>query len=386
MRLLYLSAISLLLLMLSLAIGGTSFLNIPLTSEKPNVISDIPLNQFHIVNYYSHSTSHSWYCGPLGNTKPEDPYSLGYETTLFSPRMNLDQGAKKITLTFWQMIDTSNDYNGGDYCRIIVVSDQRQPTVIYEKNSPYDSSGWQQQVLDITQYRGESNFQVRFIFHPDEDPLVDRGWYVDDVLIETQLSQVDLISVVEFDQYLPPGWSQDPPYEDTNDWHQFNLNFDNVARRYYQPYETNSVDELITPTKDATYFTTLYLDYWTLYDKQAPEPNFKHARVLGSIDGGVTWPYEIKYYGFDDFTGTENFNMTSWAAGKSSLRLKFRLECKAADNVYTWAIDSIRLYGDMTRKDINDDIEKGRDGWRTDPPAYAIESTSIGAIKAVFGN
>jgi len=384
MRLLYLSSIFLLLLMCSLAIGGGFSLNNPLTSEKPNSPLPIPVNLFHIVSYYSHSPSHSWYCGPLDNTKHEDPYSLGYETTLYSPRLNLDQGAKKITLTFWHEIDTSNDYNGGDWCRIVVVSDQRQPTVIYEKNSPYNTSGWKQETLDLTSYRGDTNFQIRFIFKPDEDTNVDSGWYIDDVLVETQLSQVDLISVVEFDEYLPPGWSQDPPNEDTNDWHQYNLNMDMVARRYYQPYEMNSIDELISPTKDATYFTSLYLDYWTLYDKQAPAPGKHHAQVLGSIDGGVTWPYEIKWYGYDDFTGTENINITSWAAGKSSLRLKFRLECAEPENVYTWALDSIRVYGDMTRKDINDDIEKGRDGWRTNAPG--ISPTSLGTIKALFGN
>ncbi|MGQ9705869.1 MAG: hypothetical protein ACUVWP_02550 [bacterium] len=386
MRLFYLSSIFLSLLTFSLAMGGMSYLNIPITSEKPNSNLDIPLNWFHIVNYWSHSSSHSWYCGPKENTKHDETYSLGYDTALYSPRMGLDQGAKKITLTFWHELDTSNDYNGGDIARIIVDSAQIQPTVIYEKNSPYNTNGWKQETLDLTNYRGQTDFQIIFVFDPDEDTNVDYGWYIDDILIESQLSQIDLIPVVEFDEYLPPGWSQDPPSDDTNDWHQYNLNMDWVARRYYQPYEMNSVDELISPTKNALYFTTLYLDYWTLYDKQAPYPNTKHAKILGSIDGGVTWPYEIKYYGYDDFTGTENVNITTWAAGKTSLRFKFRLECSEPENVYTWALDSIRIYGDMLRRDIDENVENGRNGWKTIPREDSIVYSSIGNIKALFNN
>jgi hypothetical protein len=376
---------TILLFLISIAlIAEGSFINIPLTLDKPHSIFDTYVNWFHIINYYSHSPSHSWYCGPKENTGPNDYYALGYETTLVSQRMDLDRIATKITLTFWQDIDTSNDYNGGDYCRIIVKSDQIQPTVIYEKNSPYNTNGWKQETLDLTLYRGQTNFQIRFIFHPDEDPLVDHGWYIDDIRIDAQLSQVDLVPVIEFDEYPPPGWSQDPPYEDTNDWHQWNIDLDNVATRYYQPYEYNSVDELTSPTSDATYFTSLILEYWTLYEVRSPENNYHHAQVLGSIDGGATWPYEIKYYGFDTFAGTENIDITSWAAGKNSLRFKFRLQCEVPDNVIQWVIDSFRVYGDLDKKYIDDNVERGREGWRTVPVEYAIETSSIGIIKAIF--
>ncbi|MGQ9705868.1 MAG: hypothetical protein ACUVWP_02545 [bacterium] len=356
-----------------------------LTSEKPTSSPlYIPLNWFHIVDYYSHSSTHSWFCGPKENTKYEDHYSLGYETALVSPRLNLDQGAKKITLSFWHDLDTSNDYNGNDICTVMIQSDQTQPKIVYERNSPYDTSGWKKESIDLTRFRGNTNFVIKFIFSPDEDTNVDNGWYIDDVLIEMQLSQVDLISVVEFDTYLPTDWSQTPQFEDTNDWHQFNFNMDMIARRYYQPYETNSIDELISPIVNSTYFTTLNIQYWTLYDVGAPEQNFHHAQVLGSIDGGITWPYEIKYYSFDNFMGNENLNITSWACGKNSLRFKFRLECKAADNVYTWALDSIKVYGDLTKKVVDHTVENGREGWRTIPPEAVIETTSIGNVKAIF--
>jgi len=377
-------AFSLLLLITLIASSEANVLCNSLSLDKPGSITEQEPNWFHIVDYYSHSTSHSWYCGPKSNTRPDDPYSLGYETTLVSPRLNLERSAKKITLSFWQDLDTSNDYNGGDFCRVIIQSDQIQPIVIYEKNSPYDTNGWKQETIDLTQYRGQTNFIIMFVFHPDEDTNVDRGWYIDDIRLEAQLSQVDLMSVVEFDEYLPPGWSQDPPYEDTNDWHQWNINLDNVAARYYQPYEYNSIDELTTSTLDATYFTSLYLEYWTLYEVRSPENNYHHAQVLGSIDGGATWPYEIKWYGFNNFTGDENIDITSWSAGRSSIKFKFRLDCKIPENVLQWMLDSIKVYGDMNKKYIDEDVERGREGWKTVPIEYGIQSISIGEIKAIF--
>jgi len=339
---------------------------------------DIPINRWHIIDCYSHSPTHCWWCGPIDS----DKYSLGYETYLKSPKFNLDENAKRITLYFYQDIDTSNDYNGGDYCRVIVVSDQMQPTVIYEKNSPYDTNGWNQETLDLTTYRGQTNFQIRFIFKPDEDTLVDEGWLIDDVLLETELTDADLIANVEFDEYLPPDWSQNPPSNDTNDWHQSGSQNAHVAKRDYLPPENNSTDDLITPIVDSTNFTTLNIEYWTLYNKYDPIPGYHHAQVLGSIDGGITWTYEIKWYGFDDFIGNEKFDISSWATGKSQLRFMWRIRCQSYTDVYTWEIDKVRVYGDKKRTDFEDDIENGKDGWRTGE--WNIETSSIGIIKAIF--
>ncbi|MGQ9705867.1 MAG: hypothetical protein ACUVWP_02540 [bacterium] len=183
----------------------------PIPFNKPLTI---PYNAWHIIDCYSHSPTHSWWCGPKGYY---DKYSLGYQTYLLSPKFNLDANAEKITLYFYHDLDTSDDYNGGDFCRIFVHSDQRQPTLLYEKNSPYDTYGWEKETLDLTPYKGDTNFRIRFDFRPDEDTLVDEGWFIDDVLIETELTKADLIALVEFDEYLPPGWFQDPPFEDTND-------------------------------------------------------------------------------------------------------------------------------------------------------------------------
>jgi len=340
---------------------------------------DIPKNRWHIIDYYSHSPTHCWWCGPIDS----DKYSLGYETYLKSPRFNLDENAKRITLYFYQDIDTSNDYNGGDFCRIIVQSDQMQPTVIYEKNSPYDTNGWINIELDLTPYKGDTNFRIKFLFVPDEDTLVDEGWFIDDVILETELSNADLIANVEFDEYLPQGWSQNPPSDDTNDWHQFNYQNDNVARRYWLPIEKNSTDELISPIVDSTNFTSLNLEYWILYDANFNTPNYPYGQVLGSIDGGANWSYKLKWYGCNDFTGIEKFDISSWATRESSLRFKFILNCEEPETVYTWLLDSVRVYGDEKRKDFKDDIENGKDGWIPWPEG-AIETSSIGLIKTIF--
>jgi len=342
------------------------------------------VNKWHIVGYYSKSPVHSWWCGPTDCTKFGDDYVFGYDTWLISPRIQLDSGANKITLTFWSYIDTDSDTNGGDVCSVYVRSDQIQPVEIWRKNSPYKSNGWEKITLDLTQYRGQKNFTIIFFFDVDEDKYTDDGWFIDDVVLESQLSMVDLIPIEEFDKYLPDGWSQDPAYSDTNDWHQWSLGMDKVARRYYQPYEMESVDTLTSPTRDATYFTNLYLTYWTAYNVYNPEQNHTYGYVLGSIDGGVHWNYLIKEYKNTDITRAETIDISSWADGKSQLRFKWMLECPEPDDIYYWMIDSIQVYGNMERKDINDNIEHGRDGWRTYPAEYEIETSSIGIIKSIF--
>jgi len=342
------------------------------------------VNKWHIIGYYSNSPTHCWWCGPTDCTKFGDDYTFGYDTWLISPRIQLDNGAKKITLTFWTYIDTDSDIDGGDICSVYAQSDQTQPVVIWRKNSPYKSNGWEKITLDLTQYRGQTNFAIRFFFDVDEDKYIDDGWFIDDILIDSQLSMVDLIQNEEFDKYLPYGWSQEPVYSDTNDWHQWFLGMDKIARRYYQPYEMDSVDSLITPIKDATYFTSLYLNYWTSYSVYNPVPNHTYGYVLGSVDGGAHWNYLIKEYKDTDVTKAETIDISNWAAGKSQLRFEWMIECPEPDDVYYWMLDSIQVYGDMDRKYIDDNIENGRDGWRTYPSEYKVETSTIGIIKSIF--
>ncbi|MGQ9705866.1 MAG: hypothetical protein ACUVWP_02535 [bacterium] len=134
---------------------------------------------------------------------------------------------------------------------------------------------------------------------------------------------------------------------------------------------------------DSSNFTTLYIVYWTYYDVGNPSPNFHHAQVLGSIDGGTTWPYEIKWYGYNDFMGSEYINITSWAVGKNQLRFKWKLRCSETENLITWMIDSVKVYGDKIKKDIDHNVEKGKEGWRPYPDG-AIEPSSIGIIKVIY--
>ncbi|MGQ9705865.1 MAG: hypothetical protein ACUVWP_02530 [bacterium] len=354
------------------------------TSLIDNNYIDQRVNKWHIVDYYSKSPTHSWWCGPTDCVKFGDDYTFGYDTWLISPRLQLDSGAKKITLTLWTYLDTDNDVDGGDSCSIYIQSDQLQPFEIWKKNSPYKSNGWEKITLDLTQYRGHKNFTIKFYFNVDEDKYIDDGWFIDDIIVESQLSMIDLISTVEFDKYLPDEWSQEPVYNDTNDWHQWYLGMDKVARRYYQPYEMESVDSLISPTRNATYFTKLYLTYWTAYQVYEPKTNRTYGYVLGSDDGGNHWNNIIKEYKDTDVTRSETIDISSWAAGKNKIRLKWMVECEEPDDIYYWMLDSIQVYGDMNRKDINDDVEHGRDGWRVYPPDHEIDTSSIGLIKSVF--
>ena len=374
--------ISLLIVTSTIALGD----NKPIVSSQDYLIKNkdlgIRINKWHIVDYYSHSGSHSWWCGPEDANKPEDDYIYYYDSYLESLPLNFDTSTDSITLSFWYDIDTSNDYNGGDTCYLYIESDQQAPIIIWGYDSPYDSNGWTKATIDLSEYRGHTNFRMRFYFGADMDSLVDDGWNIDDVVIKSTYVDVDLISPVEFNVWLPEGWTQMPSYSDNNDWHKYIYGNDSVARRYNVPPEQNSIDELISPIKSAADFTKLYLSYWTDFNAYNPSPYNTYGKVLGSTDGGDHWNYFINQYQ-DDFKGNETFEITSWAAGEENIRIKWLLEQDEPDDVLWWLLDSIHIYGDMTRYDFKDDVEHGEDGWYVYPES-AVEMSSIGQIKALL--
>lgn len=356
-----------------------------LTSDEESLSSpDDRINRFHRVDYYAHGGTYSWWCGPEDATKFGDDYIYYYDTYLLSPRFNLDEGAYSIKLKYYEYMDTSNDTDGGDWCRVYIQSDQQGLTPIHEYNSPQYTGGWRLRTEDLTPYKGHTNLRIRFDFNVDIDSNVDDGWFIDDVLIEVEYRGTDLLEVTEFNEWLPMGWSQVPIYNDNNDWHKYVYGGDNVARRYFVPPEVNSIDELISPTLNADLYTNVILSYWTNYSPYNAQYNHTYGYVLGSTDGGAHWNHVIKEYKHNWYEGDEMIDISEWAAGADSIKIKFRLECPEQDDVEEWMIDSVHIYGNQKYNYFYDDMEEGRGGWQVYPPPAVISNTSIGQIKALL--
>ncbi len=72
------------------------------------------------------------------------------------------------------------------------------------------------------------------------------------------------------------------------------------------------------------------------------------AMVVGSTDGGITWPHTIAEYVEDRGTisvpESLSYNISSWAAGQADVRIAFRF---ATTNGLAWYLDEPRLISDL---------------------------------------
>ena len=139
--------------------------------------------------------------------------------------------------------------------------------------------------------------------------------------------------------------SESPPVWNNNDWHNYYYSTfgSNCARIYYSPYEL--MDEwLITPTVDCSAMSAVkllfrqYLYFYSTY------PGYGH--IDGSIDNGATWTESIAYYDATQATGYYVYDISSWAAGESEVKLRFRYTSTGTQGRY-WYVDDV-MFGDIT--------------------------------------
>ncbi|MDW7988206.1 MAG: hypothetical protein RMJ65_05850, partial [candidate division WOR-3 bacterium] len=146
----------------------------------------------------------------------------------------------------------------------------------------------------------------------------------------------------------PSGWRiyYDAPVG-PEDWHRATLghwqeNTSGYALISYDRRAHNTVDSLISPLIDCSRYRNVQLRC-SLYF-QHNSGNYT-AKIVGSTDGGITYPYIIKdLYGNYTLPYLETLDL-SWASRQSNVRIAFVFEGNIL-NINFWCLDNISLVGD----------------------------------------
>lgn len=102
------------------------------------------------------------------------------------------------------------------------------------------------------------------------------------------------------------------------------------------------IDSLISPVVNLETCTTATLCCSTYFDHKSSGYT---AKLVGSRDGGATYPYLIKNYtGYDFGPAAESFNIKSWAAGCSRVRFAW-VYTGGVNKIHFWALDNVRIKG-----------------------------------------
>lgn len=116
----------------------------------------------------------------------------------------------------------------------------------------------------------------------------------------------------------------------------------------FQTDDGHDLAELVSPVFDCASNDVVLFRFWQ--DILLNDNDFwPQCDVLGSTDGGASWPITIAHWnGTDDngslhrVTGPEQFDLSSWAAGRDNIRVKFHFEDAIWD---WWFIDDFQLLG-----------------------------------------
>jgi hypothetical protein len=206
-------------------------------------------------------------------------------------------------------------------------------------------------VYNITSFaQGDAAYKVAFVYRGNN------GWYVylDDLML---WSDANLRVTQNFSGWgiygnnPPAGWTilaltPYAPAWDNNDWHKYYYStwLDTVARVYYAPAEQQN-EWLITPALNlAPALDQVILTFKQFYDDGSVTNDT--ARVLGSTDGGATWPYTVAtYQGADQGSGAAPsrpvLDVTSWANGRTNVKFAFRYV--GSNSIGSWYVDSVKV-------------------------------------------
>ncbi|HBZ00474.1 MAG TPA: hypothetical protein DEO84_04035 [candidate division Zixibacteria bacterium] len=131
---------------------------------------------------------------------------------------------------------------------------------------------------------------------------------------------------------------------DDNDWHQANIaDWGNVARVFWSPVEQQN-ELLISPSMDFSDHTNnlhLSLKQWYEDITDARDTAF----ILGSINGGSTWPETLAtYFGADHGSlsnpAHDTLNILNWANDQTNVVIGFKY---VGNNDGRWYIDSVNV-------------------------------------------
>lgn len=152
----------------------------------------------------------------------------------------------------------------------------------------------------------------------------------------------------DFDAYTPQvpvfpptGWTVQT--SSSPSWYQTTGFQARCSRVSYQA----SDEWLISNSCDFSAYSTVYLqEYMYFYNSTSDSPSAAHFYIFGSIDDGATWTQTIAHYTNSGTTsGTFTYDISSWAAGQSNVKIAWQFVCAAStgtayDYVY---IDTVTL-------------------------------------------
>jgi len=158
----------------------------------------------------AHSPTKVWATNLAGN------YNNSEVSLLTSPAINLSAASPTpdvapLYLKWWQWLYTESNY---DYASIQVRGGATDWTTVYGPLSGAIDQTWTLHALDITDFAGTSDFQVRFVFTSDGSAGYP-GWYIDDASIVQCRPELGL--------YLSPGTVEAAGCNGTPETFTFNL-------------------------------------------------------------------------------------------------------------------------------------------------------------------
>ncbi|MCJ7570392.1 MAG: hypothetical protein MUO82_00725, partial [Candidatus Thermoplasmatota archaeon] len=114
--------------------------------------------------------------------------------------------------------------------------------------------------------------------------------------------------------FPPPGWSISSSASKT--W----VKYSTYARCNRTTGEASN-EWLKTPVINLASYSSVGLEFYGYFYNSTSDTGKSEFKIMGSIDGGATWPYTIVSYTATLSSGTKSFDITSWAAGQSNVKI-----------------------------------------------------------------
>jgi len=125
----------------------------------------------------------------------------------------------------------------------------------------------------------------------------------------------------------------------TNAYHSSSHSFaDNASNAYGN--NANNWMVLTNPINTSTN-PIVYLTYWQMYSTEA---GYDYCYLETSNDNGTTWVTVQSWNGANTTWTQQAFDLTSYAAGSTQFKIRFRLQSDAGVTGQGWHVDDIKLY------------------------------------------
>jgi len=231
-------------------------------------------------------------------------------------------------LTFWHAC--YNTY-GEDVSYGVSTQNTDPSLVTFGTLNTYTNTAWTQEVINLGAEVGTNvyvwiKYTSNYMYY----------WYTD--LYEFPDGSSESFEVSGFP---PTGWTTQTAGLG-NPWVPGTGNDGDTAICIDGPLDSTHQDEwLISPSLDCSTATSLNLAFWSYFYRSTISGDTT-AQVLGSIDDGGTWPYEIVRWDLTESAGDQIFDISAWADGQSQVKIAFRFSSSAETTDYDdWEIDKV---------------------------------------------